>query len=269
MARDFTEVPGFFMRHAGKPRGALFPAGALLLLFVTCATHGAILASMNIPDSTSQIILVVAPTMDSPYGTMQLFERTGGSWTQSGPDAKVSLGRNGLAWGNGLPAGGGKGPVKREGDGRSPAGAFALGDVFGYDPIPPHGTRMSYRRAGQDDYFIDDVASPDYNSWIALSPGEDPDSLWKSYERMRRPDGLYEIGIIVKHNMDPVVAGNGSAIFIHVWREEGVSTTGCTALSRENLLSLLTWLDPSRNPLLIQLPEAHLGSFRFESFAPD
>jgi hypothetical protein len=40
-----------------------------------------------------------------------------------------------------------------------------------------------------------------------------------------------------------------------VWSGSEKPTAGCTALSRGDLLELLRWLEPSKQPLLVQLPE--------------
>lgn len=254
------------MHPDGPARGRVFaPAPALALIFpilvAGCPAYERNLSRMAIPDTTGQVLLVLSPSMDAPRGTMHLFERRNGSWREVRGAVKVALGRNGMGWGLGLSSTRGEGPLKSEGDGRSPAGAFELGEVFGYSAAPPPGTLMPYRPIGPDDYFIDDPGSPDYNSWIKLSPGEDPEKRWKSYEKMRREDGLYEYGIVVKHNMAPVVSGRGSAIFIHVSRGRGKPTAGCTALSREELRDLIAWLDPVKKPILVQLPESELESF--------
>jgi L,D-peptidoglycan transpeptidase YkuD (ErfK/YbiS/YcfS/YnhG family) len=219
---------------------------------------------MGIPEQVGQVVLVVSESMNSPRGEMRLFERQDGSWHDAAGAMRTVLGRNGLGWGLGLPSRRGDGPLKKEGDGKSPAGVFEIGEAFGYAPLPPPACRLPYRPIGQDDYFVDDAESPDYNAWVTLSPREDPRTRWNSYERMKREDGLYEHGIVVKHNMDPIVPGMGSAIFLHVWRGEGEPTAGCTALSKENLLALLAWLDPSKKPLLIQLPETELDKFRLQ-----
>ena len=70
---------------------------------------------------------------------------------------------------------------------------------------------------------------------------------------MRRDDHVYELGVVVEHN-DACVPGRGSAIFLHVWREPGAPTAGCTSMARDDLLRLLRWLDPAAEPLLVQLP---------------
>ena len=76
---------------------------------------------------------------------------------------------------------------------------------------------------------------------------------------MKRNDGLYEYGIVINHNTSPIIAGNGSAIFFHIWRSATSPTLGCTSMSKENLLVLMRWLDKGKHPLLIQVPEAELA----------
>jgi L,D-peptidoglycan transpeptidase YkuD (ErfK/YbiS/YcfS/YnhG family) len=63
----------------------------------------------------------------------------------------------------------------------------------------------------------------------------------------------YEFGIVVGHNMNPVRSGAGSCIFLHIWGGSLDPTSGCTAMSRENLLDIIYWLDSEKFPLLIQL----------------
>jgi zinc D-Ala-D-Ala dipeptidase len=72
---------------------------------------------------------------------------------------------------------------------------------------------------------------------------------------MRRKDALYTWVVDVKHNKQPVTPGQGSCIFLHVWRGESNPTVGCTAMSQKNLEQVLSWLDPKAQPLLIQLPK--------------
>jgi L,D-peptidoglycan transpeptidase YkuD (ErfK/YbiS/YcfS/YnhG family) len=93
---------------------------------------------------------------------------------------------------------------------------------------------------------VDDPASPDYNQWTKRGVTE---AL--SFEELRRADGLYEIGVIVGYNRRPAKSGLGSAIFFHVWAGEGIPTSGCVATSREDLLTILSWLDPLKNPVAI------------------
>jgi L,D-peptidoglycan transpeptidase YkuD (ErfK/YbiS/YcfS/YnhG family) len=57
-----------------------------------------------------------------------------------------------------------------------------------------------------------------------------------------RDDGLYDLIIEIDHNMRPRVARLGSAVFIHVARAHYGPTAGCVALSRRDLLLLLSSL---------------------------
>ena len=150
--------------------------------------------------------------------------------------------------------------AKREGDGCAPAGIFRLGPAFGYAARPPAGCKLRYRPVTERDYFVDAPAANDYNRWVTIPPRKPnrPEKLWPSFERMKRRDGLYELGIVVQQNDRPIVKGKGSAIFLHVWRHPGVPTVGCTAMARDDLLTLLRWLDPDLEPLLVQAPEKEI-----------
>ena len=209
-------------------------------------------------ENADQLVLVVAPEWNSNSGVMYLFERGRDSWTQVNIPWRVSLADSGLAWGIGLHTNPFGERQKVEGDRRSPAGVFELGDFFGYDSIPPAGIRFPYRRATTMLHCVDDTGSVFYNSLIGEnevvrdSTGRLP---WRSSEVMRSDSADYEYGIVVRHNPRGI-PGKGSCIFLHLSRFDSSATSGCTAMNELNLLFLMEWLDPGKHPLLVQLPSA-------------
>ncbi len=106
---------------------------------------------------------------------------------------------------------------------------------------------------------VDDARSKFYNRVVDRATVV---ADWSSSEQMLRPDGLYRWGLMVDHNAEPVAAGGGSCIFIHIWMGPGVGTTGCTAMAQEHLEELLARLDPARRPLLVQLPRPQYKKLR-------
>ncbi len=106
---------------------------------------------------------------------------------------------------------------------------------------------------------VDDVSSKFYNQVVDRSTVT-PD--WNSSEHMLRSDELYRWGVIVDHNSHPAQPGAGSCIFMHIWRGRGQGTVGCTAMPMEQLESILSWLDPMRKPLLVQLPQQQYRKLR-------
>ena len=127
---------------------------------------------------------------------------------------------------------------KREGDGATPRGTWPLRAVLlRPDRVPSSaGCALPWRWLRPDDGWSDDPADPAYNR-----PVRHPHP-W-SAERLWREDGLYDIIVVLGHNDDPPVAGQGSAIFLHCWRE-GASTEGCVAMPKPALLDLLAELAP-------------------------
>lgn len=127
----------------------------------------------------TQMIVVVTPGWDSTDGTLQKFERTGDAWHAVGDTTAISVGRSGAAWGLGLHPAQTNGPQKREGDGRSPAGVFALGDAFGYATTAD--TTLPYQAMQASSYCMDVPASPRHTTtasstatWLARTPWKVP-----------------------------------------------------------------------------------------------
>ncbi|MBC7882503.1 MAG: L,D-transpeptidase family protein [Anaerolineae bacterium] len=232
----------------------------LLLLFMLCFAAPAA-ASPVIPAQSTQMILVRSADWQAPKGTLQRYERTVRGWQPVGAPWAIVLGRNGLGWGSGLvPAPGGGEPSKREGDGRSPAGIYPLETAYGYAKMPPAGSRWFYKAIGEQDRCVDDAKAPQYNQIVTISP-EQPE-VWQSAEVMKRPDDLYRWLIVVAHNQNPPIPGQGSCIFLHVWRSDSSPTAGCTAMAQQRLESLLRWLRPEAKPVLVQLPESTYRTMR-------
>lgn len=124
--------------------------------------------------------------------------------------------------------------LKREGDGASPFGVFALRKLyFRPDRLARPRCRLDTQAITPDLGWCDDPASVHYNAPVRLPFGG-------SHERMWRDDHLYDLVIVIGHNDDPTPRKPlGSAIFMHLARPDFAATEGCVALSRTDLMRLL------------------------------
>jgi D-alanyl-D-alanine dipeptidase len=212
-----------------------------------------LLAGSPVPAQSRQLLLATTPGWDDAQGRVRLYERAGAkaTWRQVADLGTASFGRSGLAWGRGLHPGGLAGPLKKEGDGRSPAGVFHLRGAAGHAAERP-GLRIPYRPATDRLRCVDDPASRAYNRWVIEGEVEKD---WSSAEEMRRKDDLYRWTVWVAHNDDPVVPGGGSCIFLHLRAASTSTTSGCTAFDADALERILEWLDAGARPVLVQVPE--------------
>jgi len=208
-----------------------------------------------------QLLLVVAADWACSNARLHRYQRLGvtAPWVSAGPPLEVSLGRSGLAWAQEFATPALTGPVKREGDGCSPAGAFPLTALFGTS-TPAGGARLPWLQATPDLKCVDDPASRHYNRIVDRNSVDRID--WNSCEDMLRADGRYEVGAVVGCNVEPAVPGAGSCIFLHIREAPGAPTAGCTALARDDMAALAGWLDGARSPWLVQLPRAAYTDLR-------
>ena len=251
----------------------LMKPGSLLLALVLFVGSGATAPAQTAASDplahSTQLIVVTTSDWSAVEGHLQRYERDNphASWRPIAPSTPIVVGKTGLAWGIGATSNynlhAASDPVKHEGDGKAPAGIFALGTAFGYSPQPLPASKMPYLALTPSTECVDDAASTHYNRLVdrtAVTPD------WSSSEHMRSAGASYQWGIVVDYNnattdSAPPTPHSGSCIFLHIWKGPQAATVGCTAMSQTNLESLLLWLDPKRNPLLAQLPAqqyAHL-----------
>ena len=84
-----------------------------------------------LPQNCTQAIIGIAEGWNNSEVTLSVVEKNAaGQWVRVLGPYKGRLGRNGLVWGLGVHANPRGATVKREGDGRSPAGVFALGGLW-------------------------------------------------------------------------------------------------------------------------------------------
>ncbi len=214
------------------------PARSVLLLLVVLsvvgvmtparAAIGSMAARGPVPAGTGQRIVVTATSHRSTYASLVAYRRASGRWVRVFGPWRARVGYNGIA----------RPGAKREGDGRTPAGTYALGFFFGVLADP--GVAFPYRRARSYDVWDDDPASPRYNEWVDRrrhDPGRDPEPM------DRQP--AYDYAAVIRYNAARV-PGLGSAIFLHVGTSS--PTAGCVSLPRHDLLAILRWLRPRQSP---------------------
>lgn len=199
---------------------------------------------------SSQALVVTTSGWDSVDGSLQRYEKLDGKWSPVGEKIPIVVGKNGLAWDGITDAKPTQAPQqKKEGDGRSPAGVFSLGEAFGFATSEPT-LKLPYRPLTDSIECVDDPSSIQYNQVVDRKQIGTPD--WNSSEKMRTIDA-YKEGMVVSYNPDHL-PGAGSCIFLHIWSGRGHGTAGCTAMPEDKLQEVLNWLDQSKKPVLVQFP---------------
>jgi len=245
-------------------RIALLLAMVCLLLPIGCASQRPRSDEASHWRQARQLLLVTTADWNADRGLLRRYERTTQGWRVVGDAQPVLVGRNGSAWGLGLHDAGEPGPVKREGDARSPAGVFSIGEAFGY--APKANTALAYAPMQASSYCVDVSGSPLYNR-IVDADVVGTAAVAQATEPMRRDlhadgDQRYRLGFVIEHNLQAQPMG-GSCIFAHLWKSPDDPTTGCTAMAPAAMDAVLAWLRPERDPVFVLLPVAEYARLRF------
>lgn len=189
--------------------------------------------------NAQQVVTVSSTSWGTDVATLQTFQKDAGGWRAVFAPMSAFIGRYGFS------------AQKQEGDLKTPAGRYGFGIMFGQRANP--GVKFPYRQADSQSVWVDDVNSPYYNTWQenAALKGEHLDA--SGYAT------AYAYAVDIGYNTSPVVPGKGSAIFLHV--STGGGTAGCVSLAQSNLLEVLRWLDPEKNPVIVMGPNSVIRSY--------
>jgi L,D-peptidoglycan transpeptidase YkuD (ErfK/YbiS/YcfS/YnhG family) len=186
-----------------------------------------------------QVVIVTSSSWTTDVATLQTFEKDTAGWHAVFPAMPAHIGRAGFS------------ADKHEGDLKTPAGKYGFGTMFGQRANP--GVKFPYRQADSQSVWVDDVNSPYYNTWqenAALS-GEHLASSGYST--------AYAYAAAIAYNVNPIVKGKGSAIFLHV--STGGGTAGCVSVAQSSLLQVLRWLDPAKAPVIVMGPTSVIRQY--------
>ncbi len=127
---------------------------------------------------------------------------------------------------------------KCEGDGFTPLGVFALRRVFyRADRVARPECTLEIRKISEKRGWSDDAEDPAYNRYIQLPCNYHHETLWRS-------DPLYDLFIELGYNDAPPQNGLGSAIFLHLQKNNFQPTRGCVAIGRDMMDHVLKHVGP-------------------------
>lgn len=178
--------------------------------------------------NAEQVIDVRPNTDDSFEAELECYERKDDQWIKVFDLMSAKIGKNGVT------------ENKAEGDMKSPLGVYSFSMFFG--SVDNIGFKFPYKKVDGNQFWVDDAESEYYNTWQEGSS----DGRWKSAENLLHP--AYKYAAVIDYNTKRI-KGKGSAIFFHKINKGG--TEGCIALCEEDLIKVLMWLDPNKNPLII------------------
>lgn len=139
---------------------------------------------------------------------------------------------------------GGISTEKREGDGATPVGSFVMRRLlFRPDRETRPMTALPSAAISPTDGWCDAPADRAYNRPVHLPYPASAEYLW-------RDDHLYDLLVVLGYNDDPVVPGQGSAIFLHLARPDFGPTAGCVALGRSDLLTVIATAHPASRVII-------------------
>jgi L,D-peptidoglycan transpeptidase YkuD (ErfK/YbiS/YcfS/YnhG family) len=195
--------------------------------------------------NSTQLMTVEAPSYDSVYATVSLWQRDGPCWLLAGGPWGALIGTGGFS------------DHHVEGDDTTPTG------IYGFEPIiygnaTNPGVMMPYHQLVCGDWWDEDPTSPEYNTFQHV-PCDTQPPFGGGSEALWTETTFYPSLAVVEYNTDPVVPYAGSGIFVHA--DTGAPTEGCVSVPLPDLDQFLRWLNPADSPRIVMGPAEEITRF--------
>ena len=128
---------------------------------------------------------------------------------------------------------------KKEGDLSTPRGKWKIGDIY-YRSDKINRFNLKYKnlkKLNKNSIWCDDPKSFYYNKYKKSKNYLIENNF--NFENLHRNDDIYDLILVIKYNIKPIIKGKGSAIFIHCSSKYKNFTKGCIAIEKNNLIFLL------------------------------
>ena len=176
-------------------------------------------ANLDAAEYHNQLIVVIA---NGNTATVSLHEKNDvGIWREV-LSTEAYIGKNGIG-------------KTKEGDGKTPTGAYQFTFAFGIKENP--GTNLEYVEVDDSYYWVDDSNSKYYNQFVST---KDVEKDWDSAEHILSAEDSYHYVLATDYNAE-CKPGVGSAIFMHCTPTGGA---GCIAVPEEIMIAILKKITP-------------------------
>ena len=191
--------------------------------------------------SSSQLLLVTVDSGQTTYTDIVYYEKNGEAWKEifktEGRVAKKGI----------TPE-----EERVQDDDKTPAGIHKIIGAFGTNPDP--GALFEYITVTDDMYWDLNSGSATYNRLVYGDPGGKRERLIL-YGTVYV---TYRYALITDYNYEQA-AGKGGAIFIHCTGID--ATAGCVSMPENLMKTLLTRMDPAKNPAVVITLKSRLSDY--------
>ena len=132
----------------------------------------------------------------------------------------------------------GIGNKRKEGDLITPRGQFKIKFILYRKDRVKILTKLKKKVIKKNMGWCDDPKSIHYNKLVKLP-------FAHKHEKLYRKENIYDIILVLGYNMSPIKKNKGSAIFIHVSKNNYKKTEGCVAIKKINLIRLIKEINPN------------------------
>jgi L,D-peptidoglycan transpeptidase YkuD (ErfK/YbiS/YcfS/YnhG family) len=207
-----------------------------------------------------QVVVVTASSWTTSYATVRTYTRSSTGWHAQFAPMSARIGSRGFAHLG----------KRRQDSGETPAGTYALLRAFGAAPDP--GTALPYRQFDRNDWWPYDPRDPrTYN--VAQFHGRSTTTQWRPSwaEHLWHFRDQYAYAVVLDYNLPAGIyrsgsqrfatqtanTGAGGGIFLHIRAPR--PTSGCVAVGKASMRSIVRWLDPAQHPVIVMAPMSAIG----------
>ena len=132
----------------------------------------------------------------------------------------------------------GIGNKRKEGDLITPKGQYKIKYILYRKDRVKISSKLKKKVIKKNMGWCNDTKSKQYNKLVNLP-------FTYSHEKLYKKENIYDIVLVLNYNMNPIKKNKGSAIFIHVAKNNFKKTEGCVAIKKVNLIKLINEINPN------------------------
>jgi L,D-peptidoglycan transpeptidase YkuD (ErfK/YbiS/YcfS/YnhG family) len=137
----------------------------------------------------------------------------------------------------------GIGYKRKEGDLVTPRGQFKIKYILYRKDRVKISTKLKKKIIKKNMGWCDDPISEQYNKLVKLP------FVYK-HEQLFKKENTYDIILVLDYNMRPIKKNKGSAIFIHIAKNNFKRTKGCIAIKKKPLLKMIKEIKPNTKVII-------------------